>query len=302
MSSNAAVLRGTAAEGSRSLYRKTSRPFDTLMKGLIWGAAIITVAVLIGILAYILINGIPHITWEFITSPYQQGTGEGATKGILAMIINTVYSVVITLLIATPIGIATAIYLTQYARQGRLVKVIRFTTETLAGIPSIIYGLFGYTVFVVMFGMGYSVLAGALTLTIMILPTIIRTTEESLKAVPASYQEGALALGAGKLRIVMGIVLPCAMPGVLTSVILAMGRIVGESAALIFTAGMGYEMPSGVFSHIMESSRTLTVHLYQTAMLGEPLQNSFATASILLIIIFILNRGAALAARAVKKG
>ena len=224
---------------------------------------------------------------------------------MLPMIINTLYIVVITLLIVTPIGIASAIYLTQYARQGKLVKTIRFTTEVLSGVPSIVFGLFGYTVFCVMMGMGYSILAGCLTMTICILPTIVRTTEESLLAVPESYKEGALALGAGKTRVVLGMVLPCAMPGILTAVILGMGRIVGESAALLFTSGIATNMPDGVLSHVMSSGRTLTLHLYQTATEAtDPaaFQIAYATAAVLLILVFILNRLAGLLSRVLRKG
>jgi phosphate transport system permease protein len=260
---------------------------DSLLGLAIWLCAGLTVAVLLIILGYILIGGIPHISWSFLTDVYKESTDE---KGILPMIINTVYLIVLTLLIAVPIGISTAIYLTQYARQGRLVRIIRFATETLSGIPSIIYGLFGFALFVSLLDFGYSLLAGAMTLAIMVLPTIIRTTEESLLAVPQQYREGGLALGAGKLRVIISIILPCAMPGILTAIILSVGRIVGESAALMFTAGLVTNMPDGVFSHIMASGRSLTLHLYQLAMRGESLGQTFATGSVLLIIVFILNR------------
>lgn len=195
---------------TNSLYCKHSRPKDTFLKVLINLAAGITVVVLVGILGYILVNGVPYITWQFISTPYSEMNPD--QKGILPMIINTLYIVVITLLIAVPIGISSAIYLTQYAKQGRLVRSIRFTTEVLSGIPSIIFGLFGYTVFCILFRLQVSILAGCLTMAICILPTIVRTTEESLLSVPTSYKEGALALGAGKLRVILGIVLPCAMP------------------------------------------------------------------------------------------
>ena len=249
--------------GTLSLYRKTRRPGDKALAFCIYLAAALTVCILVGIIGYILVKGVPHISWSFLSTSFS-ALDEGR-NGILPMIINTLYIVVITLLIVTPIGIASAIYLTQYARQGKLVKTIRFTTEVLSGVPSIVFGLFGYTVFCVMMGMGYSILAGCLTMTICILPTIVRTTEESLLAVPESYKEGALALGAGKTRVVLGMVLPCAMPGILTAVILGMGRIVGESAALLFTSGIATNMPDGVLSHVMSSGRTLTLHLYQTA-------------------------------------
>lgn len=289
--------------GTLSLYRKTRRPGDKALAFCIYLAAALTVCILVGIIGYILVKGVPHISWSFLSTSFSALDEE--RNGILPMIINTLYIVVITLLIVTPIGIASAIYLTQYARQGKLVKTIRFTTEVLSGVPSIVFGLFGYTVFCVMMGMGYSILAGCLTMTICILPTIVRTTEESLLAVPESYKEGALALGAGKTRVVLGMVLPCAMPGILTAVILGMGRIVGESAALLFTSGIATNMPDGVLSHVMSSGRTLTLHLYQTATEAtDPaaFQIAYATAAVLLILVFILNRLAGLLSRVLRKG
>ena len=288
---------------TNSLYCKHSRPKDTFLKVLINLAAGITVVVLVGILGYILVNGVPYITWQFISTPYSEMNPD--QKGILPMIINTLYIVVITLLIAVPIGISSAIYLTQYAKQGRLVRSIRFTTEVLSGIPSIIFVLFGYTVFCILFRLQVSILAGCLTMAICILPTIVRTTEESLLSVPTSYKEGALALGAGKLRVILGIVLPCAMPGVLTAVILAVGRIVGESAALLFTSGIGYSMPRGFFRQIMTSGRTLTLHLYQTAREAstpDAMNIAFGTAAVLLILVFLLNCLTKVVTKAVKKG
>jgi len=285
-----------------SLYGQKRRTSDIVLKSLIYLSTGITVIALLGILGYILVNGLPYISWKFVSTPYSETRND--LKGILPMIINTMYIVVITLLIAAPIGISAAIYLTQYAKQGRLVKAIRFTTEVLSGIPSIIFGLFGLTVFCIMFRLGTSILAGCLTMTICILPTIIRTTEESLISVPSSYKEGAMALGAGKLRVIVGIVLPCAMPGVLTAVILAMGRIVGESAALLYTSGLTYNMPKGFVDPIMSGGRTLTLHLYQTAMMAstpDALDIAFATASILLILVFVLNRLASLLSRALRK-
>ena len=288
---------------TKSLYQKKRRPSDLLLKIAINGAALLTVIVLAGIILYILINGLPYISWEFLSTSYSESPS--GAKGILPMIINTLYIVVITLLIATPIGISSAIYLTQYAKQGRLVRAIRFTTEILSGIPSILLGLFGYTVFCVMFRMGTSILAGCLTMTLCILPTIVRTTEESLLAVPGSYKEGAMALGAGKLRVILGIVLPCAVPGILTAVILAMGRIVGESAALLYTSGMSYNMPNDFFGQIMNSGPTLTLHLYQTAMQAtsdDAFHIAFATAAVLLVIVFLLNLLAGLVSKTLKKG
>jgi phosphate transport system permease protein len=281
-----------------SLHRRPVRTGETLLLMAIWGSAILTVSVLLLILGYILIGGLPHITWRFLTEPYFESTDE---KGILPMIINTLYLVFLSLLIAAPIGISAAVYLTQYARQGRLVRAIRFATETLAGIPSIIYGLFGFAVFVSLLGFNYSLLSGALTLAIMVLPTMIRTTEEALLAVPVQYQEGSLAMGATRLRMIAGIMLPSAMPGILTAIVLSMGRIVGESAALIFTAGLVPSMPKDLFGHVLSSGRTLTLHLYQLAMRGGSLDQAFATATVLLIIVFALNRLATLLARAASR-
>lgn len=277
----------------------SSKRHSLLMRSLIVFCTALTVLILVYILLFILVNGIPKITWDFLSTPYT--AGKSGTKGILPMIINTLYMVVMTLLIATPIGISTAIYLTQYAKQGRLVKAIRFTTEVLAGIPSIIFGLVGSALFSTTLGFGYSILSGSLTMTMMILPTIIRTTEEAILSVPLSYQEGALALGAGRLRVIFNIILPSAMPGILTAIILAMGRIVGESAALVFTLGMAYFMPSSLFGHIMQSGRTLTLHLYSLFSVGKDIDQSFATAAVLLIIVFLLNRLASLTTSMLKK-
>lgn len=285
-----------------SLYGRRRRPLDSLLATLIYLSAGITVLILVGLIGYILIQGVPHISWRFLSTAYS--ARDKALQGILPMIINTMYIVFLTLLIVTPVGLASAIYLTQYAKQGRLVRTIRFTTEVLSGVPSIIFGLFGYTVFCVMLGFGVSILAGCLTMTICILPTIVRTTEESLLAVPESYKEGALALGAGKLRVILGIVLPCAMPGILTAIILGMGRIVGESAALMFTSGMAYDMPNSAVGHILQSGRTLTLHLFQMssqAVDPNAFHIAYATASVLLILVFVLNRLAGFLSRLLDK-
>lgn len=285
----------TDGQRSRSvnITKRKKRPLETLVLALIWASALVTVAVLAAILWYILSNGLPHISWRFLTDTYDMEEH----FGILPMLINTLYIVLLTLLIALPIGIGAAIYLTEYAKQGRLVKVIRFTTEILSGIPSIIFGLFGFMFFVMLCGLQYSILAGALTLTLITLPTLIRTVEESLKAVPVSYREGALALGASKLRIIFTILLPSAMHGILSAVILSMGRMVGESAALMFTSGIVYFMPKSLFGHIFSSGRTLTLHLYQLTSLGKFSDQAFATAAVLLVVVFLLNLLASLAAR-----
>ncbi len=271
------------------MYKKV-RPVDTLIRVLIWLSAIITIAITAGIIVYILVRGLPSISWSFLTTQPSELHG---TIGILPNIINTLYIVVITLLIATPIGIGSAIYLTEYGGRSKLVKVIEFTTETLAGIPSIIYGLFGFMFFVVFMKLQYSIIAGGLTLAIMVLPTIIRTTQEALKSVNPLYREAALGMGATRVHMIRTVLLPSAMPGIMTAVILSIGRIVGESAALIFTAGIGTKMLRmtlpGFFEHFMTSGATLTVQLYQYAMRGEDLGISFAIAAVLVIIVLIIN-------------
>lgn len=287
----------------RSLYRRPRRFKEAVLRGIIVASAALTVCVLVGLILYILVQGLPHITWSFLSGTYS--AVDEQAQGILPMIINTLYIVVLTLLIVTPVGLSAAIYLTQYARQGRLVRTVRFATEVLSGVPSILFGLFGFTFFGVLMGWGTSILSGCLTMSLAILPVIVRTTEEALLAVPESYKEGALALGAKKLRVIAGIVLPCAMPGVLTAVILGMGRIVGESAALLFTSGLATDMPRSLFGHMLESGRTLTLHLYmssQEAAGPAAFHTAYATASVLLILVFILNRLASLVSRRLKKG
>ncbi len=226
---------------------------DDAVKVIIWLCAFITTAVLVCLIAYIMIKGVPHISWDFLTKPYNSDA-----HGIFSMLVTTLYIVALTLLFAAPIGVFAAVYLVEYAKPGKLIDMIRFTTESLAGIPSIIFGLFGYIFFVRIMGFKFSLLSGALTLSLTILPTIIRTTEESLKTVPTAYKEGSLALGASKLYTLFRIVLPSALPGIITALILSIGRIVGETAAVFLTAGVVYRMPNS----IMDSGRTLAVHLY----------------------------------------
>jgi len=211
-----------------------------------------------------------------------RGDGEG---GILPMIVTTFYVIAISIAIATPIGICAAIYLVEYAKPGKLVRTIRFATESLAGIPSIIFGLFGFLFFVTVLHFKFSILSGALTLSIMVLPTIVRTTEEALKAVPQSYREGSLGLGASKLSTIMNVVLPTAVPGILAAVILSVGRIIGETAAIYMTVGMAPYIPKG----FMESGRTLSVHLYLLAKEGISFEKAYATAAVLIIIVAFLN-------------
>ena len=268
-----------------SFYGKRVRPTDVLLTGIIYGCAGLSILILAGIMGYVFVRGIPHVTWAFLS------TASSATKGtfgILGNIINTLYIVGITLLIATPIGIGSAVYLNEYARPGKAVRAIEFTTEVLSGIPSIIFGLFGMVFFGNTLGLGYSILTGALTLTLMILPLITRTTQEALKTVPDSYRHGALGIGATKWYMIRTILLPSAMPGILTGVILAIGRIVGESAALLFTAGSGYYLPKNLLHKVLESGGTLTIQLYlfmQKAKYNE----AFAVAVVLLVIVLGIN-------------
>ncbi len=268
-----------------SITQKRIRPYDIVLKVLIYLSAVITVGMLVGMLAYILVKGIPNINWEILST---QPSALKKTYGILPNIINTLYIIVLSIIIATPIGIGAAIYLNEYAKKGRLVRLIEFTAESLSGIPSIIYGLFGFTFFGIMMKLSYSIWSGALTLTIMILPIIIRTTQEALKTVPELYREGALGIGATKWYMIRTIILPCSLPGIITSVILSIGRIVGESAALIFTAGIGTNLPNGLFSHLSTSGATLSVQLYQYAGKGYN-DISFAIAAVLIIVVFLIN-------------
>lgn len=269
------------------------KPGSLIMLILILLAVTITVASMIYLVIYILVKGIPYITPDLFAWKYNT-----ENVSMTPAIINTIIMVFLTLLLAVPIGIAAAIYLVEYSkRNSKLVKVIRLTTETLAGIPSIVFGLFGFIVFVLLLKWGNSLLAGVLTLTMMVLPTIVRTTEESLLAVPDMFREGSYGLGAGKLRTIFVIVLPASIPGILSGVILAIGRIVGESAALIFTAGTVAEVPKSLFS----STRTLAVHMYSLLNEGLYTNQAYATAVILLVIVLIINGLSGLAAKKVGK-
>ncbi len=259
---------------------------DHLSLGLIWLSAGVTVGFLLWVMWYILSNGLSHVDWSFISSNY---TTIGKESGIWPMIVSTLYMVVASISVAAPLGIMTAIYLTEYAKVGsRLVKVIRFCTESLAGIPSIIYGLFGMTFFVVILGFGYSILSGALTLSILILPVIIRTTEEALMAVPQTYREGSYGLGASKIYTIWRLILPSAMPGIVTAIILSVGRVIGESAPVFMTAGMVARIPDSV----LDSGRTLTVHLYkltQELYTVHEWNQAYGTATVLIIVVLVIN-------------
>lgn len=251
------------------------------LKGLVYGAAVLTFAVLLFLLGYILVTGIPHLKPSLFQWNY---TSENVS--MMPAILTTVETTALALLLAVPLGLFTAVYLNEYAKRGnKLVNVIRITTETLSGIPSIVYGLFGMLFFVTQLHWGYSLIAGAFTLAIMVLPVIMRTTEEALIAVPDSYREGSFGLGAGKLRTVFTIVLPSAMPGILSGVILATGRIVGETAALIYTASSMPQIPKSIFS----STRTLAVHMYLLSNEGLYINETYGTAVVLLVLVLAIN-------------
>lgn len=266
------------------------RPKSLIVYILIILSAVLTVAVTLFIIGYILIKGVPNITPELFSLKYNS-----KNLSMLPSIINTLYLTFLTLLIAVPVGVFSAIYLVEYAKKdSKFVKLIRVTNETLSGIPSIVYGLFGFLAFVIARSWGYSMIAGVITLAIMVLPVIIRTTEESLMAVDNSYREGSFGLGAGKLRTIFKIVLPSAVPGILSGIILAIGRIVGETAALIYTAGT---VPDAA-TKLTSSSRTLSVHLYCLLNEGLHTDQAYATAVVLLVVVLIIN---ALSSRVAKK-
>lgn len=265
-----------------------------ILRVLIYAAAAVTFAVLLFLLAYILINGVPNLKPSLFSLEYNT---ENAS--LMPALINTVIMTLLSLVIAIPFGIFSAIFLVEYAKKGnKFVGIIRLTTETLQGIPSIVYGLFGMLFFVTALGWGYSILAGAFTMSIMILPLIMRTTEEALKAVPDTYREGSFGLGAGKLRTIFRIVLPAAVPGIMAGVILAIGRIMGETAALMYTAGT---VPD-IAATPMSSGRTLAVHMYNLSSEGLYMDQAYATAVILLVVVVAMNALSAFAARKLTKG
>lgn len=269
----------------KSIYQKRTRIGDNVLKALIYLAAGVAIALLVGIMGYVFVRGLPQVSWQFLSTVQSSLKG---TFGILGNIINTIYIIVITLIIAAPIGIGSAIYLNEYAKPGKLVRTIEFTTEILSGIPSIIFGLFGMVFFGMTLKLGYSVLTGSFTLTLMVLPLITRNTQEALKTVPDSYRSGALGIGATKWYMIRTILLPSAAPGILTGIILSIGRIVGESAALLFTAGSGFQLPKNLFGKLFESSGTLTIQLY-LSMQKAKYDQAFGIAVVLLIIVLGIN-------------
>lgn len=275
----------------KSIYERRPRPLDGLVYAVIYFCASISIILLAGIVGYVAFRGISVINWNFLTTVPSAIKGN---FGIAGNIVNTLYIIVLTLVIVIPFGVGAAIYLNEYAKPGRLVRLIEFTTETLAGIPSIIFGLFGYVFFGNTLKLGYSILTGALTLSIMVLPLITRNTQEALKTVPGSYRSGALGIGATKWYMIRTILLPSAMPGIITGIILSVGRIVGESAALLFTAGSGYLLPKlgnygeGLFDKVLQPGGTLTIQLF-LSMENAKYADAFGIALVLLIIVFAIN-------------
>lgn len=264
-------------------------PFSMMGRMLVWISAVVVMGILALLVGYILIKGIPYINADLFTWEYNS-----ENVSMMPAIINTLTMIGVTMLIAIPLGVGAAIYLVEYAKRGsKLVKVVRITTETLSGIPSIVYGLFGHLIFVIAMHFNMSMISGILTLAIMVLPTIMRTTEEALKSVPDSYREGSFGLGAGRLRTVFRIILPSAIPGILSGIILAIGRIVGETAALIYTAGT----VAGIPQTLMNSGRTLAVHMYALLSEGLYVDQAYATAVILLIMVVLINALSGLAAK-----
>ncbi|MBR5534141.1 MAG: phosphate ABC transporter permease PstA [Ruminiclostridium sp.] len=271
--------------------------YNTAVRGLLYLCAVVTCALLATIIGYIFYRGLPHISWELLST---QSSYLKNTIGILPNILNTLYIILVALAVVLPLGVGAAIYLTEYATNRKMVALIEYAAETLAGLPSILFGLVGMLFFIQIMGLQQGILAGGLTLVFMILPTILRTTQESLKTVPQSYREGALALGSRKWRVVRTVVLPNAVDGIVTGCILAVGRIVGESAALLFTAGFGLVL-NGFAQSLQSSSATLTVALYVYANERGETGVAFAIAAILMVLVFGINLAANLARKKLKR-
>lgn len=271
------------------MNKKKIRVSDLLIKLAIILCAAFSIFILLMIIVFVVGKGIGSVNWSFLTTVTSVRKG---TIGIAGNIVNTLLIIVLTMLIVIPIGVGAAVYLNEYARPGKLVSIIEFATEVLSGIPSIIFGLFGMMFFGETLGLGYSILTGSLTLILMVLPLVIRNTQEALKTVPDGYRHGAIGLGAGKWHMIRTILIPCAMPGIITGAILAIGRIVGESAALLFTAGSAKLLPNGIgglFDKIFQSGGTLTIQLYLSATSEGDFDTAFGIAFVLLVIVFIIN-------------
>ena len=278
-------------------FEKKRTLWNRSVKAAVYAASILTAALLVGLIGYILYRGVPNLSWELVSTQTSYIRG---TIGILPNLANTVYIIIVAMVIALPLGVGAAIYLTEYSSNRHLTALIEFAAETLTGIPSILFGLVGMLLFVQKLGLGAGILAGGLTLVMMILPTIVRTTQESLKTVPQAYREGALALGAGKWRMIRTVVLPSAVDGIVTGCILSIGRITGESAALLFTAGFGLKL-NGFIKALHASSATLTVALYVYASEQGKIDVAFAIALLLLALTLVINLGANLAGKRLRR-
>lgn len=278
-------------------FAQRRKLWNHAVKAAVYAASLLTAALLVGLIGYIVYRGAPNLSWQLISTRTSYIRN---TIGILPNLVNTLYIIIVAMVIALPLGVGAAIYLTEYATNRRLAQIIEFAAETLTGIPSILFGLVGMLLFVQRMGLGAGILAGGLTLVMMILPTIVRTTQESLKTVPQSYREGAMALGAGKWRTIRTVVLPSAVDGIVTGCILAIGRITGESAALLFTAGFGLKLNSFVKA-LKSSSATLTVALYVYASEQGKIDVAFAIALILLALTLVINLGANYAGKKLRR-
>ena len=279
-------------------FSPARKAWNRFFTAAVWAAAALVIALVAGIIGMVLVRDVPHLSVEFLTTTASVLKG---TDGILPAILNTLYVILLTLLIVLPLGVGAAVYLTEYAANRRLIEIIEFTNETLAGIPSIIYGLVGMLVFAQTLGFKTCLLSGSLTLVIMNLPTIIRTTQESLKTVPQGYREGALGLGAGKWHIIRTIVLPCSVDGIVTGCILAVGRIVGESAALLFTAGAAEVIAQNVVKAYTSNGATLSVLLYLRAFEDGDFDSAWGIGAVLLVLVLVINLAARLAKSKLKK-
>ena len=263
----------------------TPRNSEKFARTVIWSAAFGVIGLLFFIMAYILIKGTPSLNWQFLT---QSPTDMGRSGGIFSTVIGTLMVTAVAIVVATPLGVGTAFYLTEYTREGPVTRIIRFSAESLAGIPSIVYGLFGFIFFVMYLGLGWSVLSGGLTLAVMILPTIIRTSEEAILTVPRMYREVSFSLGGTRWQTISGVVFRTALPGIATGVILGIGRSVAETAAVILTAGSSLRMPTSLFS----PARTMAVHFYILAREGISMERAYGTAALMIILILLINVGA----------
>lgn len=259
-----------------------AKTYELIAKFIIWSISILVVLLLFFIISFILIKGIPTLTWQFLT---ESPSDMGRSGGILSTIVSTMMVTVLAVLFATPFGVGTAFYLTEFTRETKVTKIIRFSAESLAAIPSIVYGLFGFIFFVIYLKMGWSVLSGGLTMGVMILPTIIRTSEEAIRSVPIGYREVSYSLGGTKWQTILGAVLPSSFPGIATGVILGIGRCVAETAAVILTAGSSLRMPTSIFA----PARTMAVHFYILAREGISMERAYGTATLLIIIILAIN-------------